>query len=593
MPRAQKMSLKAFWDAVEKRLAACSADDLRLILRAMAQETLPMERQAFLDKLRPAPGTAVAAQQALRQEALLADIDDLARELKAQTEQADDWEERYGWDEYGEEDSPGPYEDFLEPLAALFDRAEAAFDYGDLPLARTAYQKLFETLDLEDDYGRGVSADDLSNVDIEEARARYLRAVYETKPPARRPQALFEQMRQTQSWLARQRPMLDDIIQISPKPLPDQDRFLKAWTTFLRKQSGSDADAWLREAIRLGQGTSGLEELARTEGKKRPRAYLDWFAALEEEGKHREVLAAAQEALQALPARLPIRAAIADHLCAAAERLNETETLRAGRWEAFTAKPTLLRLLDLWDAAPGGEERTRLMQRAAGHVKDYLDHPPRQQVMREAGWQEDDLESPAWMSKSVLAHAYLFAEDWDTAHQLAAREKVLGWSSSDNSQGLAVPFFLVLLSGKSPGALPINLAQLWQRGLQNSIGFVSSSGKDEDGALKRLERAYAARLSDASLPRDRQAQVLSWCLDVAKRRVEAIVSNQHRGSYDKAAELTAACAETLRLRGENDEADAILNDVRNRFPRHRAFQAELNTAVQQMERSRGRKGGNA
>jgi len=582
LPQIEKMSLKSFWEAVEQRLAAYSADELRAILRTMAQETPPTERQAFLARLKPIAETAAAVQQALRQEDLLADIADLTHELKAEMERAEYWEERYGWDEYyDEEDSLGPYEDFVEPLIALFDRTDAVFDHGNYALARAAYQKLFAALGLEDGYGRGVSAEDLQSVDIGEACARYLRAVYETEPPAHRPQALFEQMRQVQSRLARPRPMLEDIIQISSKPLPDQDQFLSDWVAFLRGQGGSDADGWLREAVRLSQGTRGLEELARAEGKKRPRAYLDWFAALEQEGKHREVLAAAQEALQTLPNKLPIRAAIADHLCTAATKLNETDTLRAGRWEAFVAKPTLVHLLDLWDTAPTGEERTRLMRQAVQHVKDYFAHPSGRQEM-ETWWGEDDFERPAWISKSVLAHAYLLAEDWDTAQQLAAREQVLGWSSSNNPQGLVMSFSLVLLSGKRSGTLPPNLTQLWQWGLQNSIGFGYWGGidKEEDSTLKRLERAYADRLSTASsLSHGKQEQVLSWCLDVAQQRVNAIVSNQRRGSYGKAAVLIAACAEVLRLQGKGKEAGALLDDVRNRFPRHRAFQAELKGAV--------------
>lgn len=587
MPQMEKMSLKSFWEAVEQRLAAYSADELRAILRAMAQETPPAERLAFLARLKPMAETAAVVQQALRQEDLLADIADLSHELKAEMKRAEYWEERYGWDEYyDEEDSLGPYEDFVEPLTALFDRTDAVFDYGNYALAHAAYQKLFAVLDLEDDYGRGVSAGDLQSVDIGEACARYLRAVYEIEPPAHRPQALFEQMRQVQLRLARPRPTLEDIIQISPKPLPDQGQFLSDWIAFLREQSGGDADGWLREAVRLLQGTRGLEELARAEGKKRPRAYLDWFVALEQEGKHREVLPAAQEALQTLPGKLPIRAAIADHLCTAATKLNETDTLRAGRWEAFVAQPTLVRLLDLWDTAPAGEERTRLMQQAARHVQDYLAHLSSRQEIG-TWWGEDDLERPAWISKSVLAHAYLFAEDWDTAHQLAAREQVLGWSSNNNPQGLVVPFFLVLLSDERSGTLPPNLTQLWQWGLQNSIGFGYWGGvsKEEDSTLKRLERTYADRLSTASLSHGKQEQVLSWCLDVAQQRVNAIVSNQRRGSYGKAAVLTAACAEVLQLQGKGKEAGVLLDNVRNRFPRHRAFQAELKAAVQRMERS--------
>ena len=75
---------------------------------------------------------------------------------------------------------------------------------------------------------------------------------------------------------------------------------------------------------------------------------------------------------------------------------------------------------------------------------------------------------------------------------------------------------------------------------------------------------------------------LTWCLDVAQRRIDAIVSNQHRGSYDKAALLLASCTEVLRLLGKAQEARALLDDVRQQFRRHRAFQAELQAAVQRM-----------
>jgi len=590
-----KIPLKAFWDTVEQRLAVYSADELRSILRGMAQETLPTGRQAFLDKLKPAAETAAAAQQAIGQDDLLTDIDDLAQELQSAMDRAEPWEDEHDWHEYGEydeEDSLGPYEEFIEPLTALFDRTEAAFDYDDLTLARAAYQKLFEVLGREDDYGRRVSLSDLESVDGGEVVARYLRAVYETEKPARRPKALFEQMQQTRLWLVGQHSTLDDLIQISTQPLPDYGRFVEDWIAFLQKQAGSDADAWLREAIRLSRGTAGLEELARAEGKKRPRAYLDWFAALESEGKHRETLAAAQEALETLPAKLPIRAAVADHLCAAAAKLKEAQALRAGRWEAFLVKPTLGRMLDLWNVAPTEKERIGLMQQAAQHAKSYLAHPPSRQETWTAEWHEDDLETTAWIDKSVLAHAHLLAGDWDTAHQLAAREKTLGWSSSDNTQGLVVPFFLVLLSGKPTNALPSNLAQVWPQALQTSASFGSwdESDQEEKSALKRLERAYAERLAEASLTSDQQKEFLSWCLQVVKQRTDDIVGNLHRGSYGKAALLTAACAEMLQSQGKAAEADAMLDDARNRYPRHRAFQSELDVVMQRMGRGSRRKG---
>jgi hypothetical protein len=585
MDRTNKMSLKTFWEAVEQRLAIYSADELRAVLRGMAQETPPSGRRAFLARLEPVEGAAVTAAQVIQQEDLLADIDDLARELKDAMRQADAWEERYEWGEYyDEEDSLGPYEEFVDPLVELFERAEAAFDYSELFLARAAYQRLFELLRTEDDYGRGVSASDLTDVDADEAVARYLRAVYETEPPEGRPQALYEQMRQVPVRPFGPHPMLDDLVQISVRPLPDREQFLADWIAFLRMQdgpSGSDVDAWLREAVRLAQGTPGLEALARAEGQTRPRAYLDWFTALQEEGKHKEVLAAAQEALQALPAQLPIRAAVADHLCAAAAQLNEAEALRLGRWEAFVAKPTLPRMLDLWDVAGDAAERMTLMQQAVEHIRDYLANPPvrRVEIMRGG----DGLERPVWIDQSVLAHACLLAGDWDAAHHLAAQGQVLGWSSSESHQGLVVAAFLVLLSDQTLETLPSNLAQFWEWSVQYSASAWNWRHVEEDPVRKRLARAYAEQFAAATLSADRQERYLSWCQDVAQLRVDAIVGNQHRGSYNKAAVLTVACAEVLRLRGNQTAADALVNDVRSRFPRHRAFQREMETALRSPE----------
>jgi hypothetical protein len=42
--------------------------------------------------------------------------------------------------------------------------------------------------------------------------------------------------------------------------------------------------------------------------------------------------------------------------------------------------------------------------------------------------------------------------------------------------------------------------------------------------------------------------------------------------------LISACVEVLRSRGNRQEASLLLAEVRNRFPRHRAFLKELSAA---------------
>ncbi len=586
MAQTDKMSLKAFWDAVEERLAACSAEELRAILRAMAQQTDPSKRRKFLAKLKaPEEPAAVAASRVIAQEDLLADIEDLAEELEEAMADAIPWEERYEWDDiYGDEDSFEPYEEFLNPLAELFDRVDAAFDYGELTLARGAYEGLFDLLGVEEEYGYGIEASFLPGVYIREAAARYLRAVYEMAPRARRPQALFGHLRQVQKFWFPALPTLDDVVQISPRPLPDWEQFLEDWIAYLRTQSapsGSDVDLWLREAVRFAEGAAGLEAMARAEGATRPRAYLDWFTVLEEEGKYQEVLAAAQEALQTLSEELPIRAAIADHLCTAAAHVDDAEALRTGRWEAFTAKPTLARLLDLWEVTEDATERTTLMQRAVTHMRANQGQAQPSFISSfDSDWPHDGLERPADISTENITHTYLLAGDWDIAQRLAAKAKVLGWSSNQSHQGLVLAAFLVLLSGEALEALPANLAQVWEWRIQYSApGWSLYYDQEEPFLLDRLNHAYAAHFATAKMSERQQERFLAWCLDVAQQRVDAIVSNQHRKSYDKAAVLTVACAETLRLRGDEAAANALVDEVRGRYPRHSAFQRAMRAAL--------------
>jgi len=588
---SDKLPLRTFWEAVERRLAECSADDLRAILRAMAREVRPSERSSFLTRL--GVGSVSVPEPRTPWENLLADMDDLAQEIQDAMENADEWEEEHGWEYEYEEDSLGPYEEFVEPLTALFERTGLAFDGGEIALARQAYEELLDLIHLEDDYGRGINPSDLPQEEMQEAAARYLRAVYESEPPARRPAALYDPMRSARSRFGlRRRPMLEDLLQISPRPLPDQEAFLSAWIAFLRAQSDPDADAWLREAIRLSEGTAGLKRLALTEGQRHPRAYLDWFAALEQEGKHAAVLAAARQALDALPADLPIRAAIADHLCAAAAVLHDPPALLLGRWEAFAAKPILARLLDLWEAAPAGEERMTWMHRAIGHIEATMARVGDGSAIAYPvayPWELDDLERPAHPGPVLLLHARLLAGDLEAAHRSVTGKPVLGWSSDSSDQAVAVSFFLVLLSGRPADALPPNLAGLWSQSLGTSIGYGYYGA--EGTLIRRLEQVYAEHLAQGvrsgvlALSPEQQQERLAWCLDVARRRVEAIVGNQHRKSYGKAATLAVACAEVLRARGEPTAARAFVAEIGGQFPRHRAFQDELKRAVQGMERA--------
>ena len=133
--------------------------------------------------------------------------------------------------------------------------------------------------------------------------------------------------------------------------------------------------------------------------------------------------------------------------------------------------------------------------------------------------------------------------------------------------------FLGLVSGSIPSDFPPNLALLWDEALKNSLDF-----GEEEKILPRLKEAYEEMFSNASLT-EKEETLLRWCLNTSRKRANSIVQNQYRKSYWKAATLITACAEVLKIRGEGQQGQSMIDEIRNKFPRHRSFQAELREAI--------------
>ena len=70
-------------------------------------------------------------------------------------------------------------------------------------------------------------------------------------------------------------------------------------------------------------------------------------------------------------------------------------------------------------------------------------------------------------------------------------------------------------------------------------------------------------------------EVLNWLQRLTQARVDAIVSNQYRKSYFKAAELVVALGQSLE---DNDvmTSEKFINDYHMQYCKYRAFRTELN-----------------
>ena len=241
----------------------------------MANDVDHGSRGDFIKKLSPVEEERIQIDPLISGNEILDEIVSLVEEIEEQGSEEPDWEE------YDDEDSLGEYEQFVNPMEDLFSQTNALFDDGHYQLARTTYERLFSIFEIEDDYGCGIRSYDLETTALDEVRSRYFRSIYMTEERDNRVVCLLEAMEKMSDSDFGGRPKLKDIVQISTTPLPEFQSFLEQVIQTTKTDLRPSHDAWFREATFLLHGLFGLQTLAKEEGYKRHRVFVDWIQALD------------------------------------------------------------------------------------------------------------------------------------------------------------------------------------------------------------------------------------------------------------------------------------------------------------------------
>jgi len=465
---SNRISFKEFMEQVEERLKGFSPETLRGILIEWAKSVPRVERHEFLNRLvPPTPQQQVSE----RDEELLEEIQELAKRVKE-----GDYCNGWGWDdEYGEERDWGD-ESWASEADEFFCGAYDSLVNGHYDLAVNAYALLFEILEMGEESGHlpgSPDPTDMIETDLGEARACYLRAVYLSSPPDKRPTRLLEGV-QRFSYSIGDHLNLRSVINVQRETLPGFAEFLPCWIDLLKNATGDAARYLLREAVMLSGGISAIAELARQQGKSNPRLYVDWIKALEKEQNFQAVLEVAQEGLGDVPKDYVVRSEIGERMVIAGMHLNDLASQLTGWREAFYSNPSLANLLPFLSVSDQMNCRKQESDTAIARVISLLKKDKR--PLSSSSWEGHDTQK-ATASETLLTQAYLLACRYEDAFNLCHNKGVLGWSYGSNPKGLVLPFFLKLLSeGKEPSMVR-NVEQLWQDAIKRcsqSLDFQAS-----------------------------------------------------------------------------------------------------------------------
>jgi hypothetical protein len=586
--RRGNVGLGPFLEALEQRLDALSAEQLRAILVGHATRLSADERAGFLAVFDQPPQTddgLPGGSDGAGDVTLVADVDGFVADIAAGV-YVDGW----GYDPGYRDHRAFGDETWTFEFDHLLDRAGLALLAGDATTAREAYRRLFAAIEGEYDEGGFPGAGtppELASTDMGEAKHRYLRAVWESEPTATRAAALLAAMEDT-AYLG-DTPTLAALEATRREPLADLDRVLPVLIAHLGAVPagcgfGTQARRLLAEATERHGGIDALAGLAHTPGDQQLAAYRDWIDALVRARRLDDTRQAATEALDQLDLDGPVAAAIAERQALLTADGGDDTGLLAARQTAWRADPTLDRLVTLVDVATALDQLDPVLSEEADHAGS----------------------EPLSRRRDLAAGLLLLAGRVDDAIRLVEATDDGGWDSGHHPVPVVVPF---LLTSASDAARHEEwgdslLLELLDRA--NNTGWRYDRLRPDDGlealratltddgppaaigrfrAIPPDDLLLSTLLTDSLERHPPPASARQRWLSTGRRlvdvRVDEVVGGQHRAAYAQVAHLAAACAEAIALATGPDEAGAYLDDLHARYPRHNLFRRELRTVAEQ------------
>lgn len=554
------LSYNAFIEKVKTRLNDFSREDMRNLILSWASDASPSARQAFLSQLIPEN----------QEEPESYDVETLMDEIDAFSGRVEggDYVDGYGWDDIIREERDWGDESWAEEMDDFLLEARDFLMDGETQAAEKIYRTLFEILEMGEEPGYlpgDLDPASMLEVDLNEHVALFLRSVYMNASQPERVNALHEAMERYRYFASGALVHISEIKNAMDTPLPEFDVFLKDWIAFLKTENRLHTSELLREAVFLKGGIPAISEFARQNAERYPKSYIDWIEGLEmEDSAESMIIEAAKEGLSNVPKDYIVRAEIASKLSKMGEVLDDQILKLHGDKERFYSLPSMDNLVELYKTAIACDCFEDVQNEAEKRIVELRE---REEKHPEDNFNRIERKMPR-VSDKVFFHALILGGKYDEVYEHCKGQGSVGWSSGDNPISILVPYMMTLLSKEKQGTVR---HEEWNKSIS---GFYK-----EDDRIKKYQEIIDLTKGPIHLTAEEAQFYLGWCIDEIGKRIDAIVSNQYRGSYFKAAGLLVAMAETLTNRGNRGGGTAFIERYKNKYSRHTAFKKEVAKAV--------------
>ena len=560
-----RIALKPYLEQIKEFCLPLSKEELTGVVVGLAKDVSTSERVGFLEKIKSVlPGRGPSEiPETPRIDEVLNEIQALRESMEERAESIEDgsyWDDPDVWEESGYDDEDPDYvsDEQMEDIAAFFAEAESFFMDGWLEDARQVYASLF---DLVDYIERVTYFSSPEGLDIREARAIHSRCVFETVESSGRLAAFVESMAVNASSPYAEKtlydekyPLLQEVMDAREGRMEGIEAFLPEWKALLSRNETAARPAFLLlEAVHLTDGIDGVSKLARQWRNRQPRGYLFWLELLTKENKQPEIIRICREGLDALE-NGTFRERVAEFLIDAANEQKDRGLLLFGKRERFCSIGSDRNLLELVAEAA----RQNLRDEEIAEILKFF----------EKGGTADE-------KRILYTKVLLMAGKLEDAVSEAKNERGLGWSYGKGGVVFgAVLRSLCRGSGKTP-----TIDKLL-RDYANKIDAYSGRISIENGKTPTFFEEITKGLQQRKDIYSQAAECLSWAEKIGNSRIDGIVSNKHRGAYNRAAQILGALAETYIAMGNEKKALQVLSHYyHEKYNRFSAFRREVKSVV--------------
>ena len=337
---------------------------------------------------------------------------------------------------------------------------------------------------------------------------------------------------------------VEDSFSLGPEVLKDIDEFWREWIMFLANTPGKTEYRLLKEAL-VCNSYANYDDYIETIVRNHPQIVIDLFNYLYSQEKIEELLEVGRKVLQYIDDKLLIKSDILLYLA----RFDDSIRKKC-IFEAFQSNSNVANLLRIINNGYLNDYKEEI-----NHFLKYDEKDNRLPF-------DDELEENH-VTKDNYYYLQFFLGNFDVFYQECLQHNVsLGWSYSFIDT--AVKLWLLLLMNKRSIIYDVLLNEVFfGLGVKDHIEFL-------DHEYYTIFNKWRSHFEVKNV-----SEVLNWLQRLTQARVDAIVSNQHRKSYFKAAQLVIALGQALEDNGVMS-GEEFINNYHMQYRKYRAFRTELN-----------------